>query len=554
MSDSTVDELFPFETPRENQYSMVDAILSAFYEKGYKNVVLDSPVGSGKSGVNTTIARYADDAFMTTPVVDLRQQLEEDEVLNQYYNTLKGRRDYICGVTGDNCSDCSINNSSEQSCANQGNCTYWKAKLGAMGADTAVITFSYLVIDSMLPEFAGGDDDGTKISFGDRELLVVDEAHGIEQQVAQLHAGVDVTPYSIPVQIYDGVVENVSYDAEIYGDVRDAVVSLKEDCEDFIDASIPQNMTEEESSASKFVDKINWVENQYENNDKEFVVDVDSTRYGQKYYKTINLTPVDVSSFLRNFVWSRANKRLISTATMPYQSNPDMWLRSIGLDPEKTQVISVGMTFDVANRPIFVDPVTVCSMSGGGDEDNWPSILERLNELASNHKAQKGLVHTVSYNRANKVLETVDEDEHPNLHNNIIVHDGEEDMDVFIERWQDSDHDIVLSPSMMEGIDLPGQKCRWQVLMKVPYIPRGNKRFQYLLNERPEIGWKKYYEVAMNRMVQSYGRAIRSKDDYASYYVLDEDFNKLCNKAKPPEWFSEAVDIREPKSRSLYNY
>ena len=105
MTQSTVDELFPFDTPRENQYSMVDAILSAFYDKGYKNVVLDSPVGSGKSAVNTTVARYAEDAFMTTPVVDLRQQLEEDEVLNEYYTTLRGRRDYTCGVTGDNCSE-----------------------------------------------------------------------------------------------------------------------------------------------------------------------------------------------------------------------------------------------------------------------------------------------------------------------------------------------------------------------------------------------------------------------------------------------------------------
>jgi ATP-dependent DNA helicase DinG len=45
------------------------------------------------------------------------------------------------------------------------------------------------------------------------------------------------------------------------------------------------------------------------------------------------------------------------------------------------------------------------------------------------------------------------------------------------------------------------------------------------------------------RLVQAYGRSIRSKDDWAKTYVLDSMFGTFVNKNKSmmPKWFLEAI-------------
>ena len=43
------------------------------------------------------------------------------------------------------------------------------------------------------------------------------------------------------------------------------------------------------------------------------------------------------------------------------------------------------------------------------------------------------------------------------------------------------------------------------------------------------------------RLVQAYGRSVRSKDDWAKTYVLDSAFGGFTRKNSLPEWFVEAI-------------
>jgi Rad3-related DNA helicase len=191
-------------------------------------------------------------------------------------------------------------------------------------------------------------------------------------------------------------------------------------------------------------------------------------------------------------------------------------------------------------------------MSSGGFEDNEQEVMEKLNELAEKHYNTKGLIHTSSYPRAERVEELVNADDHPYLHGNIFVHDGDEDPEVQLEQWQNSSKDIYLSPSVMEGVDLEGDKGVWQVLLKVPY-PAMDSRTSYIVENR-DHGWLEYFERAMIRVVQSYGRTIRSKTDKSDYYVLDEDFDKLMKKRQAPEWFEEAIGQPPVNDSSVFDY
>jgi len=98
---------------------------------------------------------------------------------------------------------------------------------------------------------------------------------------------------------------------------------------------------------------------------------------------------------------------------------------------------------------------------------------------------------------------------------------------------------MLLSPTMMEGVDLEGEVCRWQVLAKTPYKPLGDPRVDYLLNE--EGNWRWYKETAARRIIQSAGRAVRSSDDYATYYILDSAYQNVLTSARTPEWFEIAM-------------
>lgn len=547
MVKSVVEELFPFDSFRDKQHIVIEEALDALYNHGYNNVVIDGPVGTGKSAINTTLLKYADNGFYTTPSKSLREQLQNDEVLQNHVRSLKARRDYTCGVTADNCKDCRINKSDEQSCSEMADCTYWNAKMGAINHQIAVITFSYLIVDGMLPAESA---EGTPISFMDRESLVVDESQNLVQQTASLHAGTKISPYKLPDGVFGKVTDSVSMDANLYEDVSDEVEEIRRRCEDFIRDIIEMEMTPEERRCKNLAEKISWIQDQVEN-DNPWVVEVESDNYQGNFVKTVELIPVDVSSFLDNFVWNRANKRIISTATLPYRKKPEIWLRQVGLDPDKTKVISVPMPFPVENRPIHTSSM-VCSMKSGGDKNNWSDIMEKLNQLSKRHYNQKALIHTSSYKRARRIEDSVNEDDYPYLYGNVFLHKQNEDLEEQIEDWQSSTKDIMLSPAMYEGVDLPGDKCRWQVLLKVPY-PSRDARTKYMI-ENTDYGWADYFERALIRVVQSYGRAIRSKKDKADYYILDKDFEDLMKKRTAPEWFTEAIDVKAPEQRSVFDY
>jgi len=418
--------------------------------------------------------------------------------------------------------------------------------MNAINSDISALTFSYLIIDNMLPE----ENGDTPVSFGNRESLVVDEAQNLDTQTASLHAGFKISPYSLPRTVFMGATDSAHYDDEAYEDVKEAVGTIYARAKDYVRDIPPMEMEPAEKRCQRIVEKIEYMKEEVDKGN-HWVVEVDSTQYGGNYVKTLELQPINVSSFLRNNVWNRASKRIISTATLPYRDNPDIWLHKVGLDPEKTKVISVDMRFPVENRPIHTDHM-VASMSNGGFEDNEEEVMEKLNELAEKHYNTKGLVHTASYSRAKRVAELVDSDDHPYLHDNIFVHKKDEEPEVQIEQWENSDRDIFLSPSMMEGISLDDDKCRWQVLLKIPY-PAMDSRTSYIVENR-DYGWAEYFERAMIRVVQSYGRAIRNKNDFADYYVLDEAFDDLLNRRQAPAWFLEALGQPPVNDSSVFDY
>jgi len=131
---------------------------------------------------------------------------------------------------------------------------------------------------------------------------------------------------------------------------------------------------------------------------------------------------------------------------------------------------------------------------------------------------------------------------------------------------------VFLSVAMDEGVDLDGDKCRWQVLAKTLYKHMGDKRTRYRVlvrgkcqvcdhaeefwdedipNECPNCTssgfggeWDWYNRHAAIQIQQAYGRAVRGPEDHAIFYILDESAIGLIRRNAElfNEWFLEAID------------
>ena len=73
------------------------------------------------------------------------------------------------------------------------------------------------------------------------------------------------------------------------------------------------------------------------------------------------------------------------------------------------------------------------------------------------------------------------------------------------------------------GLDLKDDLCRFQIIIKVPYPYLGDR----WINEKRRINGQWYIWQTALRLVQGYGKSIRSKADYAVTYVLDSGFEKF---------------------------
>jgi ATP-dependent DNA helicase DinG len=119
----------------------------------------------------------------------------------------------------------------------------------------------------------------------------------------------------------------------------------------------------------------------------------------------------------------------------------------------------------------------------------------------------------------------------------LLFTDPEFERDEVLNTHQSSTEPTVLiSLSFNTGIDLHDDLSRFQVITKVPF-PSLSDRWISMKREN-YIEW--YYWQTALKLVQAYGRSIRSKDDWAKTYVLDSHFEEFVRRNKKilPEWFA----------------
>lgn len=280
------------------------------------------------------------------------------------------------------------------------------------------------------------------------------------------------------------------------------------------------------------IDKLTRTINNILSNPNNWIV---SEVYKENYDVTrVDLKPLDPSKYIKAVV-EKCPKTLIMSATI---LNDKTFERNLGLTSEdnSTKFIQIQSDFPVENRPIFPLSVEYLNFSNLQLMDVKSKISRAIDNIMHIHSNDKGIIHTSSYEQLNFIKDNLSKTNSRRL----ILTDPEIERDEVIREHSESKKPTVLiSPSLHTGLDLKDHLSRFQIITKVPYPNVADK----WTSEKRKLNKEWYYWQTALRLVQAYGRSIRSKDDWAKTYVLDSAFNYFIkvNKNILPEWFLSAI-------------
>ena len=187
---ATVITNFPCPSFRKHQKEVLEQIVDAV-NSGYKCFLLDCPTGFGKSPLNIALGRSFNKSFYITPQNPLIDQLRTDKFCGPYLTEIKGKGNYECKQdTRLKCDTCLKKLKPDTNCDEQTECPYQIQKKIAFNSQILLTNFAYFFLVS-----------GNK-NFRNRELMVIDEAHNISEDVVK-GMSIIISPHTLPLYVFE---------------------------------------------------------------------------------------------------------------------------------------------------------------------------------------------------------------------------------------------------------------------------------------------------------------------------------------------------------------
>lgn len=144
--------------------------------------------------------------------------------------------------------------------------------------------------------------------------------------------------------------------------------------------------------------------------------------------------------------------------------------------------------------------------------------------LKTKFNDQKGMIQTGSYEFAKRLYD----DAPYEIKQRMLVYNGSREKVSMVKLHQMSSDTILVGPTLNTGVDLPGDDCRFIIILKVPYPSLADK----LVNERNKLFPLWYNTHTSNEIIQGIGRGVRYNGDWCVTYILDACFYSLYQSTK----------------------
>ena len=274
--------------------------------------------------------------------------------------------------------------------------------------------------------------------------------------------------------------------------------------------------------------------------DNDFVFEINEFKGAQ----SLIVKPVYIKFFMKRF-FSWGEKVFLTSATI---LDKDVYCSNLDISKDECEFIQMPSEFPIEKRPIYV--WTKGDLIRKNFDETMPKVLDQVETLVNHYKDKRGIIHTHN-NAIAKMIKGRFTDKRFLYADDFkgIKKNGKfvAPRDALLEKHANSTNTVIVAPAMHEGLDLKDDLGRFQLIIKMPY-PGQDIQTQYRLNYYKDWPW--YNWMAALKIVQSYGRVVRSKDDYADTYILDGSFMKFVNKRNTrsliPGWFVNAIkSVRE---------
>ncbi|MFB5636962.1 MAG: helicase C-terminal domain-containing protein [Nitrosarchaeum sp.] len=539
-------EKFPEQfSPRDIQKEIISEIEEKL-KSGYKKIILCAPTGVGKSLVGATVSRYFDSSFTVTASKHLQDQYIKDI---PFLKPVKGKQNFAClkmmesekvdnarramrwGLTCDKglCQERINKNGKEiievckfkptikqvdEHTQESKSCHYYLQKYDALVSKHSLWNyhafFQIMKFNRKLFE-----------DYLNRKVSIFDEAHKIEDQIMQF----------IGFDIFGGQVDecNLNIEKYDYSDL-DSMIQLIDDIAYAYAKKIKDIKESDSYQKEPDYESIARLERRYDRaaqakidiltKKDNFVVN-DPVQDLNGNFRTISVKPIDVSLFANSFFTTEY--QIFMSATIDRFS----FCENMGLKQDDVAFIDTPKSpFPIEHRQIEL--LNIKRLSYGSTEDDELEVIKTIDRIMDEHSTERGLILTSSIPRCQKILRYLSPQ---NTRRIRICHsynkDGKTQDEVISEHAADPTG-VLLSSSLWEGVDLKDDLSRFQIIAKVPYPNYKEKRTKAKMDKFPL--W--YTSQTLTKLLQGFGRSIRSEDDWAKTYVLDTAANNVFFKAQ----------------------
>lgn len=546
---------------RAGQKELIIQIAELYLSGEHKSVICECPTGSGKSHIAMCLSyvlnKHKKEGYILTSDIALQNQYENDLVdCNINWGSVKGVDRYLCSENNEihSLGVCKMKKCNPKELSCYSDCPYYYNRNKAAASNTAVLNYSYWLIQ--MNEVLKKADDPL---FTPRDFIICDEAHKITDIVQNhyspklsldLLTKIDSLIEFLRNNKLDNLIPSLEKSQTIikflFKDVssqqiyvlmhglKDSLAMIAEYSEVF--AKRANELFGDEKLPS------DW---NSANRNMLFLVTLSSTieTYLSMVEKTglesIVKNPISETDIVFNFLYTNfmveeffhkfAKFGVFLSATIgnPQDFCSDMQIAD-GI------FLKMHSSFDFSRSPIHFH--NSHRMSYNKMEDNTPWLISKIDEYMKKHRGQKGMIHSGSYDLSLKIFNSLS----PENKDRILVYNGAEEKEECIRQLKASSDKVIIGPSLIEGVNLPGEHCRFLIFAKVPYLSLGDKFVKAKINLEP-----KWYQMkAVINMLQGVGRGVRDGEDWCETYILDANFGDLMTKnilAFPDEFKSRIV-------------
>jgi len=537
-------ECFPAGArPRPEQRRLLAALEEALAESDQdaatpRVLLVEAPPGVGKSHVVMALARWSEDAYLLTSQKLLQDQYERE--FGAELQVVKGRDNYACERYADTHVPTSRGLCRRRRgvvCA----CPYARAKQAAInGPIFCTNTWYFATLRHWHAE-----------TLRRRKLLIIDEAHHLEAQL--VHVCTARFSYEEMKAWFGGPLPRLddpaAYRELMLGHEDRLAAALDEiefalatfaaaDADDptFLaapPAPVEQALLDQCDSLSTALARIRAFA---AGDAREWIV-----RYPDEPAATLELLPLTVAEEARAMLEESAPVTVLSSA---YLGAATAVAAALGVAPEAVRSLAVSSPFSLEQRPIVYRPVGALSRATVAVYE--PALLDAVAAILRQHRADKGLIHVASYAAGHRLVRGLHACAPEEAGRLLLVASAELKTASLDQHRASAQPTVLVAPSLREGVDLPDDFLRFQVVTKMPFPDLGDPWIQARHARDPR--W--YALETATAFVQAYGRSCRHAEDWGVTYVLDGALARFVQRYRVllPDWVLAAV---EPALRTV---